>query len=555
MRLRALLGVLMAALMCLGLSACAPSGDGGSSPGSSATQGEHVQNLVIGTYSAIETKSIMSQSGAFGKFNYNSIVYANFFYPDAENNMHPYFLDSFEISDDAKQIDMTFPTTAVWHDGQPVTVDDVVFTWEYRRDMMKSKALKNLTEVRANGDNSVSLIFSEPDAYYVTANSALTTPVMPKHIWEGVEDSASYDGADAAIGCGPYKLVGEDFDAGTLSFEAVPENAFLGDLTVDAITLKTYSTQDAVLMALANGEIDAMYDYATPVPPSLLDVVNGNSDIDLGQSDYAGMNQVTFGAARGPNTKLDFREATVRALNWDLLAQVVNGEYGKVPGRGVVSPVSTGFDSSIPKMYQDVDEANKMLDEQGYADTNGDGMRETPDGSELKYKVTSQFAPKKQELLDRISEVLVSSLRDVGIDAYYDQDSLASDEANMAMLEANDYDMFVGYTTTGTATYSTAIWYFLNRDLVGAGARAWGNSYQNDDLDAAYLRMRNAVNHDEYAAAVGDLQQEVAEQLPGFSVAWEQSFFPYRTDNYQGWENMPSIGVIHAETFYSITTK
>ncbi|MFT3876130.1 MAG: ABC transporter substrate-binding protein [Propioniciclava sp.] len=551
-RMSRVFGAIVALVALVSFAACsaAPSA---TAPGQ--VVGQKVENLMVGTFSQPSTNSIVSQDGALGKFNYNSITYANLFYPDQNFQIKPYFLKSFTVSPDARQLDMTFPTTAVWHDGKPVTAEDLVFTFEYRRDVMKSKALAHLTEIKVNGPDSISLIFSEPDAYYFVRVSTLTVFVMPKHIWQNVTDYSGYTGEDRVIGCGPYKLVGEDKDAGVLKFEAVPQNNYLGDLTVDAITMKSYSTQDAVLMALANGEIDVMYDYATPVPNTMLEIVKGNDKVDLGQSDYIGMNQVTFGMARGANQVKEFREATVRALNWSLLAQVINGEYGQIPSRGVIAPPAIGFDDSIPKMTQDVDEAKKMLDAAGFADVDGDGLREMPDGSKLRYKVTSQYAQKKQMVLNRIGDVIASSLRDVGVDAYLDQESLASDEANMAMIKANDYDMFIGYTTTGVATYQTPIWYFLNRSLVGSGARAWGDSYQNDDLDAAYLKLMKAVNDDQYAAAVRELQQQMDKQMIGFAAGWEQSFFPYRTDRLQGFKNYPSIGAIHAETFYQITKK
>ena len=529
-------------------------------PGNSAEQpastaGGHVENLIVGTTGQPETTSILSQSGALGKFNYNSITYANFFYPDEHNDMQPYFLDSYEISEDGCEVDMTFPTTAVWHDGEPVTVDDVVFTFEYRRDVIKSKALRNLTEVRVNGEDSVTLVFSQPDAYYFVKNSTLTMFVLPQHIWENVEDYSAYTGEDAAIGCGPYKLVSVDQDAGTMYFEAVPENAFLGELTVDSITLKSYSSQDALLMALANGEIDVIYEYAAPISYTLLDVIAGNANVDPGESGYIGCNQVTFGMSKGPNLEHGFREAVVKSLDWNLLCQLCNGDYGEIPGSGLLPSACPGYDDSLWKMYQDTDEAKALLDEAGFVDTDGDGFREMPDGSKFTYKVTSQYSTKKQELCNRIGEVLVSSLRNVGVDAYYDQESLVSDEANSNMVTNNDYDLFIGYTTSGVATYRTAFWYFLPRDIVGGGAKNWGNSYNNEELNETYIALMEAVNNEEYLAAVNKLQQLVSKELFAFALCWEHCFFPYRTDKFDGFKNYPSVGVVHAEMFYEITTK
>ncbi len=551
-----ILCILLAVLMCFSLASCAsnPSSQK-TSDGADQQKGGHVANLVIGTTSQPEDTSIMSQQGAFGKFNYNSITYANLFYPDKNNDMQPYFLKSYNISKDGRELNMTFPTTAVWHDGKPVTVDDMVFTFKFRRDVMKSSSLANLTDIKVNGKDSITLVFSKPDAYYFVKNAGLTTFVIPKHIWENVKDYSTYTGADAAIGCGPYKLVSVDKDAGTMKFEAVPQNAFLGELTVDSITLKSYSTQDAMLMALANGEIDVIYDYAAPINYTLLDVIKDKKDIDLGESNYKGCNQVTFGMSSAPNTDHAFREAAVKSLDWDLLRQLCNGEYGEIPGSGIIPPSCTGYDPSLWKMYRDTDEAASILDKAGYKDVDGDGFRELPDGGKFKYKVTAQYTPKKQELLNRIGEVLVSSLKSVGINAYFDQDSLVSDEANENMRKSSKYDMFIGYTTTGIASYDTAFWYFLPRKVVGEMDDGFGDSYNNEEFNNTYSTLTNAVNNGEYIEAVGDLQKLVSKDLFAFAVCWEKCFFPYRTDKYTGFENYPSIGVVHAETFYKLRTK
>ena len=549
-RIKKILCIMLTVFICLGSISC-----GSSSSNASGASGGNVKNLIVGTSSPPETNSIVSQNGSLGKFNYNSITYACFFYPDEQNNMLPYFLNSYEISKDGYEVSMTFPTTAIWHDGKPVTVDDVVFSFEYRRDVLGSSSLQKLKEVRVDADDAVTVIFSEPVAYFFVKNSGLTMFVIPKHIWENVTDPSAYTGEDAVIGCGPYRLVSTDIDAGIINFEAVPENSYLGELTVETITLKSYSSPDTLLMGLSNGEVDVIYEYASPISYTLLDVISGNKDVDFGESVYTGCNQVTFGMSEGPNLNHDFREAAVKSLNWKLLCSVSNGDYGQIPGSGIIPTACLGYDESLWTMYQDTNEAKNLLDKAGFVDKDGDGLREMPDGTKFKYKVTSQYAVKKQDLLNRIGEVIVSSLRDVGIDAYYDQESIKSDEANKSMVANNEYDMFIGYTSTGVAAYRTAYWYFMNRDIVGPGGMQWGGSYTDEDLNNAYKSLNNAINNEEYIKAVKELQKLGSEDLFAFAICWEKCFFPYRTDKYTGFENYPSVGVVHAETFYKLKNK
>jgi len=227
-----------------------------------------------------------------------------------------------------------------------------------------------------------------------------------------------------------------------------------------------------------------------------------------------------------------------------------------VPGSGIIAPANRGYDDSLWKFYQDTEEAAKLLDGIGYVDADGDGWRDLPDGTAFTYKVASQYTTKKQELYNRIGEVIVSSLQEVGINAYYDQESLASSEANDKMRDENDYDMFIGYTTTGVASYRTAYWYFVSDDVPGAGGSyGYGNSYRSEELNNAYIALTKANSDEEYVEAVKNLQKLGSDELFAFALCWEKCFFPYRTDKYQGFENYPSIGVIHAKTFYELTTK
>ena len=540
---------LLVVLSIISFSACAGAGGG------SGAKGGHVDELVIGTTKQIEALSILDQSGSFGRLNYNSVVYANFFYPDSEGNMQPYFLESYKISEDSKELTMVFPTDKVWHDGVPVTVDDMVFTFEFMRDVYGQKSLRNLKEIRVDADNQITLVFSEPDAFYYVKNANLTYFVIPKHIWENVEDYSTYTGEDAMIGCGPYKVVNVDKDAGIIQYEAVPENDYLGEITVDKITLRSYSSQDALLMALANGEIDVMYEYANPIPYTLLDVVSGKDNIELGMSDYTGCNQVTFGMNRPANQYHEFREAAVKCFDWKLITQLQNGEYGETPGSGILPRACAGYDDSLWMLYQDTEEAAALLDQAGFKDVDGDGFRELPDGTPFTYKITSQLSASRNDMFTRIGQLMADGLKAIGVNAYFDTDALASEEVNDKMVADNDYDMFIGYTTSGVAAYRTCFWYFLNREIVGSGAMNWGGSYNDPELNAAYVKLQNARNNDEYLEAVKELQKLASEDLFAFSLCWEKCFFPYRTDKYDGFVNMDAVGVVHAETFYQLTNK
>lgn len=246
---------------------------------------KHVENLIVGTTAANNTFNMTTQSDAFGRMNYNGLTQGNYVYRDANGDLQPYFFTSYEISEDGKVLDFTWHKGAIWHDGQPVTDEDIIFTFEFQRDVKKVGGLSNLVSVEITGENAARLTFSQPDVYYYLNTSCMNTAcIYAKHIWEGIEDYSHYTGEDAAIGCGRTKLVGYDVDSQTSYYEAVPENAFLGEITVDKVTVQTYADQASLMMALASGECDAYYNYANPIEATLIDSFTGMDGLDMAKA-------------------------------------------------------------------------------------------------------------------------------------------------------------------------------------------------------------------------------------------------------------------------------
>ena len=253
--------------------------------------------------------------------NYNGLTQGNYVYRDANGDLQPYFFTSYEISEDGKVLDFTWHKGAIWHDGQPVTDEDIIFTFEFQRDVKKVGGLSNLVSVEITGENAARLTFSQPDVYYYLNTSCMNTAcIYAKHIWEGIEDYSHYTGKDAAIGCGPYKLVGYDVDSQTSYYEAVPENAFLGEITVDKVTVQTYADQASLMMALASGECDAYYNYANPIEATLIDSFTGMDGLDMGESPFAGSYQMLFGCSRTPGDDVNFRQAIAYAIDYPTAA-------------------------------------------------------------------------------------------------------------------------------------------------------------------------------------------------------------------------------------------
>lgn len=519
-----------------------------------AVEKKKVERLVVGTIYENNVFNSMTQSDAFGRMNYNSLTQGNFVYVDKNNEIQPFFFQSFDISDAGKTLVFTFPTNAVWHDGQPVTKEDILFTFDYQKNVKNSGYLKNLESWEITGENECTLKFTEPDAFYYLNAGALNICVHPKHIWENITDYKEYDDAAAAVGCGPFKLVSVDKDSQTSVYEAVYENNYAGEIMVDQVVVQSYSGEDTLMMAMMNGEIDAFFDYANPIDATIVDTMVGAPDINLAESDFGGHYQLTYGMERNPGSDINFRKAVRAALDYDKLANVIAGDYGTAPGTGIVPPTNKGYDSSLPILSRDLEAANKLLDEGGYKDTNSDGIRELPDGSPMDVMITLQFS-KNMEVYNRIGEVITASLKDLGIKTHIDEESLRNAEVWEANVTDGKYDLFVGYTTSGMTSWSSAFRYFVG-DPRFEGEKTWiWGTYHNEDFKNAFYAMQQSTSNEEYASYMKTLQHMADEDCFAQALCWEKGHFPYRTDKIAGWQDYPGWGVINSRTWFDVYQK
>ena len=137
------------------------------------------------------------------------------------------------------------------------------------------------------------------------------------------------------------------------------------ELTVRKLTVRTYDSHDALVMALRSGEVDAMYDYSNPISPTMLPSISGVDGVDPGKGMNMGLFEILFGFHKQPTDDLEFRRAVRYALNYELLATTIGGEDGQVPGEGIISPAGIGYDDSLPKLVQDQEQAKAILEAAG----------------------------------------------------------------------------------------------------------------------------------------------------------------------------------------------
>lgn len=548
------LSLFLAGALALSLFGCSAQPAAESAPQSSPaeTAGSSsagvVEELHLGTTAANDTFTTFVESGAFGKMCYNSFVTAPFWQTGPNGEVEPFLVADWTVSEDSTTItcDLALNQGITWHDGEPLTMDDVLFTFDYNINVRKSSYSSYVDHAEQVDEDTIKVVLKEPGAYQWLKLVAGYFYVQPKHIWENIDAPKDYRGEDVVIGCGPYQLVQVDEEAQTMHYEAVGETYMGRALTVRSVTVRSYDSQDALVMALRTGEVDAMYDYSNPISPTMLPSISGVDGVDPGRGMNMGLFEILFGFQKQPTDDLEFRRAVRYALNYELLATTIGGEDGQVPGEGIISPAGIGYDDSLPKLVQDQEQAKAILEAAGYVDTDGDGWRERPDGTPMDVLVTPQYNATKAALYQRIAEIIVTNLGEVGVKCTLDEESIRNSDHEQQLRDDGAYEIYICYATQGVSFYKTPFLYMFNDDL-----SMWGTC-DLEDFDQAYNDMLNAQGDEDYVAKVKELQRIASEEVIGIALCWDTAYYPYRTDKYEGWTNFPGWGVINCETWYNL---
>jgi peptide/nickel transport system substrate-binding protein len=456
----------------------------------------------------------------------------------------PWLAEEWTVSADSKTFTFTIADNAVWHDGTPVTAEDVRFSIEYYRERDPQAGwMKEVIESVEVAGNDVALSLTRPYGNLLT--EFMTYSVIPAHIWSGVDEPLKYEGTDMTVGSGPFKFVSWDAAAGRFVFEA-NDDYFQGTPHVDRLEVNVYRTMDALVMALANGEVDTWWDYSGEFPYTHIPPLLKSGEIEFASATFLGVPAALgFNLNQGPTTELSFRQAVSKAINYAQIADLVYAGYGTVPTCGFVPPTHPNFNADIPTLEYDKTVASAMLASLGYVDSNGDGVREGLDGAPV---VLSLLTRGDMASTLRVTEMVAADLRAVGLGS----EVRALDSSTwVAAKDAMDYDLvFFRATPWGTMMHASHGSGYFDSRRTGAGVLH--NLDDADYLAACDARLATAVSVDQEGLDKR-LQQLHYEQLPGIALVWIDSVYPYR-EGWEGW-TIDHIygGVVNSFSWFTVT--
>lgn len=290
-------------------------------------------------------------------------------------------LDNGGISEDGKTITLTLRDDIVWSDGTPITSDDFVFTHAMFTDpgnAVNSTYPYDQFEVAAPDDRTVVLTFADP---FVPWMSSIYTEILPAHVLrpvfeaEGTLDEAAWNYAPT-VGCGPY--VFSEWETGSYASFVKNENYYNEPAKIDEIFIRFVPDDAAQIAALRTGEGDLGTFFSYGDFPVLEEA---GVQIIMAPSGYNEGWYFYFGEEAHPAIA-DVRVRQAIAMCYDRFSLVDDLLLGKTEVAASFWHNTPWQDPGLEPWPYDVARANALLDEAGWVDSNGDGVRDK-DGEEL----------------------------------------------------------------------------------------------------------------------------------------------------------------------------
>ena len=288
----------------------------------------------------------------------------------------PWAADSYEWKGD-KTIVVKLRQGMKWHDGRPVTPEDVKFSFEAAvsgEAPMYAPFASNVEKIEIGEGSTLTFTLKQPSAAFVTSSLGKIN-LIPKHVWEPVindlktkEQNAESHQEKMPIGSGPFKferwLTNEEI---VLTANKEHFNAPKADRWI----LRIVPNVEAALGMLRSGEINFLSDFAGD-PQVLLQAAKQDGDLEVVSSVEMGFRYIAFNERRPPFNDPAFRRALSAAVDRQLIVKAAFRGFAE-PSNSVVSP-SLGFwhnDAVVKEFKTGGKVAAKMLEDAGYTLKNG----------------------------------------------------------------------------------------------------------------------------------------------------------------------------------------
>ncbi|NIK69093.1 MULTISPECIES: ABC transporter substrate-binding protein [unclassified Paenibacillus] len=490
------------------ISACSGNNNGGNTAGNNssaspsntaaADQAKDGGNLILG----VQADPVVLNpiyAGDRVSLTIDQALYAPLF--QVNNGKKTFYLaDSLEPSADNLTYTLKLKSGLTWHDGQPLTADDVVFTFdtildEKQNSFFRENLILNGKPIKAVKVDDTTVEFKLPQVNPAFEATLVQLTPIPKHIFEGEANIEKSTKNNAPVGSGAFKF--KEYKTGEYVTLERFDNYFGGKPHLDSITYRIAKDANAANLALQNGEINVKY-----LDPQDVSTIESTGNFDIQAYSEGRLAYLLFNedSDTGALKKKEVRQAISYALNRDELIQTVYGssEYAD-PAKSFVTPDGLFQTNDVPSYDNDVNKAKELLASAGE--------------SNLKLRFIVSSGNKAQEAA---SLYIQQKLKAVGITVELQSMDASAYGQKFTDLKSKDYELsYAGYIMG----YDPDAY----RILYTTGSNSNYARYSNPEVDKLFDQGAGEADATKRGEAYQQLQKIIADDAVIYPVGYTKT--------------------------------
>lgn len=427
--------------------------------------------FVEGTVGAISSFNPIFTSQSSVDADIRELVFEKFIYISKEGKPIEGIAQQWDISQGGKVYDFTISNTHVWQDGVPLTVDDVLYTFEISKELASKYDYDTIgsplvdVKIEKIGENKIRFTLPEINATFF---EAISVYIIPKHKFDGVStrDIPFNAFAKYPVGSGPYEVYRSEPNVVYLK----ASDYYPKKLDVETIVYRLYSTYEALEAAFRNG---------------LLDAIGATDEYSISYvKEYPAFRE--YSVVLTPrlrmiffNTRIDkLKDNNVRiALNY-LTNKELLLQKAKISGETVYGPIAKNSwaynENSVIKYEYNPQKAAEILTTLGYTKSQESGYFETEDKKVLSFTLSYY----ENDLNERIVNALKQLWEQEGV--VLNLEPLSYTQLTQEIVATRDFELLMYEVETTIDPDQYNLWHSLKTNYPDLNLS--GYSYERVDI-------------------------------------------------------------------------
>ena len=435
----------------------------------------------------------------------------------------PYLAESWEVSDDNTEITFHIRNDVYWHDGELTDAYDVAYTFKRAIDPETGFPNTAYWTHYDQGPDSVEVVDSstvkfrmQPHADFIDPWRA--TAIMPEHLLQDVPSADLRQhpyGTVCPVGNGPFIFV-DHRETASWTFQANPAfpAALGGRPYVDRYIYRNINEPTVLFTDLLTGRLHV---YIRPLPDQAQAILDSDA-VDLLAYPFRDYILVGWNARRPQLSDKRVRQALTMGTNRQEVVDALVQGYGTV-ANGSVPPFHWAFDPSVGRdaMSYDQEAARALLEAAGWADRDGDGVRENADGVRLSISIKYNEG---NDTRQDIAEIMQAQLSEIGVEVAPTVVEWGTLLSQITDPVNRDFDGVVIGWVVEYKLDDTDLFHSGNL----SGAYAWSGT-RRPDMDRLLEQLPLVVDRDEAKPLWAEYQELLVDEQP-----YTFFYFPDRLD-------------------------